>query len=208
VVVAALSMMRDSEIREISRGGLVDEFFGAPAVVSRKRKQDPGRPLEHWWITEPVARAIVVAEELALHPELVFADPGLPETADRFSASQKFIDHFVRHVNAHRQDTGLPEIPDDHIAPHQFRKTMSILVSNEPGAEIALGLQLKHAAVRALANRSTQGYAASDTRWARLPDSAIEVARFTRPHELYERHHAGETIGYGPGAEKPAPTDA
>jgi hypothetical protein len=85
---------------------------------------------------------------------------------------------------------------------------MSILVSNEPGAEIALGLQLKHAAVRALANRSTQGYAASDTRWARLPDSAIEVARFTRPHELYERHHAGETIGYGPGAKKPAPTDA
>jgi hypothetical protein len=206
IFVAAMSMMRDSEIREISRGGLVDEFFGAPAVVSRKRKQDPGRPLEHWWITEPVARAVVVAEELALHPELVFADPGLPETADRFSASQKFIDHFVRHVNAHRQDTGLPEIPDDHIAPHQFRKTMSMLVSNEPGAEIALGLQLKHAAVRALANRSTQGYAASDTRWARLLDTAIEHARFTRLHELYERHHAGETIGYGPGAENLANT--
>ncbi|WP_330259895.1 hypothetical protein OG586_28485 [Streptomyces murinus] len=82
----------------------------------------------------------------------------------------KFIDRFVRHVNAHGQDTGLPEIPDDHIAPHQFRQTIPMLVGNEPGAEITLGLQLKHVEVRVLANRSTQGCAASDTRWTCLPD--------------------------------------
>lgn len=202
IFVAALSMMRDSEIREVAKGGLEPEYFGAPAVVSRKRKQDPGRPLEHWWITEPVARAIVVAEELALHPELIFADAGLPATAHQHSTSQVLINGFIRHVNARRQHTGLAEIPDDHVSPHQFRKTMSMLVATEPGAEIALGLQLKHVAARALANRSTQGYAASDSRWARLLDTAIDDARFSRLHELYEQHHAGQRIGYGPGADK------
>jgi hypothetical protein len=46
----------------------------------------------------------------------------------------------------------------------------------------------------------------SDSRWARLLDTAIEYARFTRLHELYERHHAGGIIGYGPGTEKFADT--
>lgn len=83
---------------------------------------------------------------------------------------------------------------------------MSMLVGTEPGAEIALGLQLKHAATRALANRSTQGYAATDSSWAGLLDTAIEDARFMRLRDLYDQHHAGETIGYGPGAEKLADT--
>ncbi|MET9079001.1 integrase [Streptomyces sp. NPDC004232] len=207
VLVAATSMMRDSEIREIVRGSVVTEFYGAPAVVSRKRKQDPGRPLEHWWIIEPVARAILVAEELSAHPELVFADPGLPGSMTRansyvHSASRKLIEKFIKHVNEHTDRTGLDEIPAGRVAPHMFRKTMSMLVGTEPGSEIALGLQLKHAATRALANRSTQGYAASDANWARLLDTAIEDARFMRLRELYDQHQAGQTIGYGPGADR------
>ncbi|WP_329142874.1 integrase [Streptomyces sp. NBC_01456] len=207
ILVAATSMMRDSEIREIVRGSVVTEFYGAPAVVSRKRKQDPGRPLEHWWIIEPVARAILVAEELSAHPELVFADPGLPGSttqANRYehSISRKLIEKFIEHVNEHTDRTGLDEIPADRVAPHMFRKTMSMLVGTEPGSEIALGLQLKHAATRALANRSTQGYAASDANWARLLDTAIEDARFIRLRDLYDQHHAGRTIGYGPGADR------
>ncbi|MEU9286230.1 hypothetical protein AB0D57_16285 [Streptomyces sp. NPDC048275] len=194
-------------IREVVRGSVVAEFYGAPALVSRKRKQDPGRPMEHWWIIEPVARAILVAEELSAHPELVFADPGLPSSttqANRYehSISRKLIEKFIEHVNEHTDRTGLDDIPADRIAPHMFRKTMSILVGTEPGAEIALGLQLKHAATRALANRSTQGYAASDSNWARLLDTAIEDARFMRLRDLYDQHHAGQTIGYGPGADR------
>ncbi|MEU1375939.1 hypothetical protein ABZ442_20095 [Streptomyces triculaminicus] len=81
-----------------------------------------------------------------------------------------------------------------------------MLVATQPCAEIALGLQLRHATTRALANRSTQGYAASDANWSRLLDTAIETARFTRLRDLYDQHHAGETIGYGPGADKIAAT--
>ncbi|MFG3000290.1 integrase [Streptomyces sp. NPDC048340] len=207
IFVAALSMMRDSEIREVVRGSVVAEFYGAPAVVSRKRKQDPGRPIEHWWVIEPVARAILVAEQLSAHPELVFADPGLPGSATRVnsyehSISRKLIEKFIDHINETADRTGLDKIPADKVAPHMFRKTMSMLVATEPGAEIALGLQLKHAATRALANRSTQGYGASDANWARLLDTAIEDARFMRLRDLYDQHHEGAVIGYGPGADR------
>ncbi|MGW3060695.1 integrase [Streptomyces goshikiensis] len=207
IFVAALSMMRDSEIREVVRGSVVAEFYGAPAVVSRKRKQDPGRPMEHWWVIEPVARAILVAEQLSAHPELVFADPGLPGSMSRgnsyeHSISRKLIEKFIEHVNATADRTGLEKIPVGKVAPHMFRKTMSMLVATEPGAEIALGLQLKHAATRALANRSTQGYGASDANWARLLDTAIEDARFMRLRDLYDQHHEGVVIGYGPGADR------
>jgi hypothetical protein len=208
VLVAATSMMRDSEIREIVRGSLVAEYYGAPAVTSRKRKLDPGRPVEHWWITQPVAQAIVVAEELSRHPELVFADPGLPpglsECGKNYehSISRLLIKAFIEYVNAHAQDTGLAPIPAEKVAPHQFRKTMAMLVGTQPGSEIALGLQLKHAATRALANRSTQSYAATDSSWAGMLDTSIESARFQRLCDMYDQHKAGQVIGYGPGAER------
>ncbi|MFZ3492336.1 hypothetical protein ACODT5_03685 [Streptomyces sp. 5.8] len=205
VFLAAMSMMRDSEIREITRGSVV-EHYGAPAVVSRKRKLDPGRPLEHWWIIEPAARAIVTAEELSQHPELVFADPGIGGSSDlkshEFSVSRDWIRRFIRHVNENCEHTGLVAIPAGKATPHMFRKTMAMLVGTEPGAEIALGIQLKHAATRALANRTTQSYAGTDIAWAEHLDTAVDEARFRRLSDLYDRHHNGQTIGYGPGAER------
>ena len=82
-----------------------------------------------------------------------------------------------------------------------FRRTMAMLTDQFPGSEIAVGIQLKHIASRALANRSTQGYANADTSWAAHLDSAIEAARFRRLEDLYQRHKSGEPIGYGPGAD-------
>jgi hypothetical protein len=71
-----------------------------------------------------------------------------------------------------------------------------------PGSEIALGTQLKHIASRALANRSTQGYANADNSWADHLESAIDAARFRRIEDLYHAHKAGQAIGYGPGADR------
>jgi hypothetical protein len=45
-----------------------------------------------------------------------------------------------------------------HTASAGRRRTMAMLTDQFPGSEIALGIQLKHIASRALANRSTQGY--------------------------------------------------
>ena len=63
---------------------------------------------------------------------------------------------------------------------------------------------VKHIATRALANRSTEGYAATDTAWADHLDTAIEAARFRRLEDLYRTHKTGGTLGYGPAAERMA----
>ncbi|MCQ4081954.1 integrase [Streptomyces sp. RB6PN25] len=206
VMVAALSMMRDSEIREITRGSVV-EHYGASAVASMKRKHDPNQPREHWWIIEPVAEAIAVAEAISRHVDLVFSsDVGggvngeSVDTEAGFKSGQ-MVSRFIERINDRSEFTGLT-IPEGHVAPHMFRKTMAMLTATEPSAEIALGLQLKHAATRALANRSTQGYMATDTTWAKLLDSAVDDIRFTRLREFYDDYHSGKAIGFGPGAER------
>ncbi|MFJ5882617.1 integrase [Kitasatospora cineracea] len=209
IFIAALSMMRDNEVREITRGSVV-EHYGAPAVASRKRKLDPDQPVAHWWITEPVAEAIAVAEQISWHPVLIFSsasqawDTGVPGRGEGFDSGDALKD-FIAYVNRGTAHHGL-HIPKGRVTPHMFRKTMSMLTAEQPGGEIALGIQLKHVAVRALANRTTDGYGAADTNWAKLLDKAIENAHFTRLSEFYDAHHAGQSIGFGPGAANLAAT--
>jgi integrase len=158
VLVVGLSMMRDSEIHEIGPGSLV-EHYGTPAIASTKYKRDPNQPTKHWWITEPVAEAIAVAEQLSTEPDRIFTPLRRPD-AD-VARSHQMIDAFIAHVNATRKMTGLDEIPSGRAWPHMFRRTMAMLTDQFAGSEIALGIQLKHIATRAL-------------------DTAIEAARFRR----------------------------
>lgn len=204
--VAALSMMRDSELREITRGSVV-EHYGAPAVASTKRKLDEDLPRERWWITEPVAEAIAVAEQLSWHPKLIFVGAdgaGLEEGEDLPDSpwfySGSALKSFVNRVNRYTADHGL-HIPPGKMAMHMFRKTMSMLTATEPGGEIALGIQLKHVAVRALANRTTEGYGAVDANWAKLLDTSLDQVRFNKLSEFYDTYRAGGVVGFGPGAE-------
>ncbi|MDR7277603.1 hypothetical protein [Catenuloplanes atrovinosus] len=157
------------------------------------------------------ARCWLTARSARPHPDLVFGN--VNDRAGRLAhqprtsgfSSGAIVNSFITHVNATSTSTGLL-IPAGHIAPHMFRKTMATLAGTEPSSEIALGIPLKHVAVRALANRSTPGYAATDTSWAALLDTALDHARFTHLHELYDNHHTGPTIGSGPAAERLAST--
>lgn len=198
-LVAALSMMRDSEIHEIRRGALV-EHYSAPAIASTLEKGHAGRPTKHWWVTEPAAEAVIVAEAVSIHEERVFAPlrQGAAQTVD----SAAMIDCFIAVVNEDRTFTGLAQIPAGRVRPHMFRKTMAMLTDQFPGSEIALGIQLKHVATRALANRSTLSYAAADVAWADELQSALDAGRFRRFKDLFSLHKAGRPIGYGPGAER------
>ena len=200
IFVAALSMMRDSEIRQITHGSVV-EHYGAPAVTSTKRKHDPDLPTRHWWIIEPAAKALFIASQLSLHPELAFGRVRVGNYDEIFS-SQYAIDSFIRRVNTYRRYSGLPAIPAGKITPHMFRRTMAMLTRDHPGSEIALGIQLKHVATRALANRSTQGYAGSAPAWARHLDDALASTHFQHLRDLYDTHRRGKTIGYGPAADR------
>ena len=190
-------------IHEITRGSVVD-YFGTPAIRSMKGKHDPNLPIKHWWITAPVAEAVVVAEQLSSRHDRLF--PPLHRQHAAVARSDQMLDAFTAHVNSTNGRTGLQKIPPGNIRPHMFRRTMAMLTDQFPGSEIAVGIQLKHIASRALANRSTQGYANADSSWAAHLDSAIEAARFRRLEDLYRTHKSGTPIGYGPGAAQMAQT--
>ncbi|MDX3577713.1 MULTISPECIES: integrase [Streptomyces] len=200
VLVVGLSMMRDSEIHEILRDPVV-EHYNTPAISSSKIKGTTARPGKHWWIAEPLAEALAVAEAVSRHSERVFA-PVHASKQDGTLDGVKLLASFVQFVNANRVWTGLDEIPASYIRPHMFRKTMAMLTDQFPGSEIATGIQLKHLATRALANASTRGYAASDGQWAKYLGDALDNVKFRKIKDLYERHTAGGQIGFGPGAER------
>ncbi|MDH6128826.1 hypothetical protein [Kitasatospora sp. GP82] len=200
VFVAALTAMRDSEIQEITRGS-VTQHYGAPAVESRKIKRDPSRPRTYWWIIAPVAQAIAVAEQVTWHESRVFTSvtAGLGVNGGGFAADMD-IDDFIATVNANRDRTGLEEIPAGLVRPHMFRRTMSVLAAQEPDGEIALGLQLKHAARRALSNRLTLSYGKADTKWAKEFDTQMERAAAKKLVALLQARRSGQTVAVGPGA--------
>lgn len=209
VFIVALSMMRDSEVQEIQRDA-VTTHYGAPSVISRKTKHDPATPESRWWIIEPVAEAIAVAERLSGHPTHLFASLRHPVALSARSRANgdpginaaKAIDTFISHVNTHQHSTGLRPIPASRVRPHMFRRTMAILAGAEPDAEIALGLQLKHAARRALANRTTPGYYSADENWVAEFDTQLETAAARKLVDLLRRRSNGDTIAVGPGAAR------
>ncbi|MFJ2580486.1 hypothetical protein [Kitasatospora aureofaciens] len=167
-------------VQEILKGSVV-EHFGAPVVVSTEIKGEEDFPRKHWWITEPVARALALAEAISSHPERLFTGiAGEVRNAERFTANEG-IKAFVKHVNARTDVNGLEPIPSERVAPHMFRRTMAMLTDQFSGCEIALGIQLKHVASRALTNRTTQGYAASAASWAEHLDAADRSRPVPRP---------------------------
>jgi hypothetical protein len=199
-LVVGLSMMRDSEVHEILRDPVV-EHYSTPAIASTKIKGSPARPGKHWWIAEPLVEALEVAGAVSRHSERVFA-PVHASKQDGTIVGARMLASFVAFVNKNRAWTGLDEIPATYIRPHMFRKTMAMLTDQFPNSEIATGIQLKHLATRALANATTRSYAASDDSWAKYLEDALDNVKFRKIKDLYERHTAGEEIGFGPGAER------
>lgn len=83
-----------------------------------------------------------------------------------------------------------------------FRHTMSITAAQEPDGEIALGLQLEHAARRAMANRTTLAYGKPDAKWVKEFDNQLQVAAAKKMVSLLQARRAGQTIAVGPGAAR------
>jgi hypothetical protein len=147
-----------------------------------------------------------VLEQLSWHPTHLFATIAVPIPSNtppsgRIGiAADDAIDAFITHINTHRRQTGLTAIPPAPIRPHQLRKTMSVICAQEPDGEIALGIQLKHAARRALANRTTRGYGQPDAAWANEFDTQLEQAAAGQLAALLHDRATGQTVAVGPGA--------
>ncbi|MDV9168640.1 hypothetical protein R6V09_00590 [Streptomyces sp. W16] len=205
--VAALSMMRDSEIQEIRRGALT-VHYGSPAVRSHKRKSEPAPIAEKWWIIDPVATALTVMERLSQHPTHLFTTLTHPGAFGRGASGRRgvkapdVIDAFIAHINFRHTYTGLQPIPEARVRPHQFRKTMSVICAQEPDGEIALGIQLKHAARRILANPTTHSYAAPDGTWMREFDDRLATAAAAKLTNLLTARTAGHPVAVGPAAPR------
>lgn len=198
VFCAALTMMRDSELLSIKKGALTT-FYGAPAVRSQLRKGRQGKHTRNWWIIEPVAQAIAVAEQLA-HGEDVFAsvrrNPG-----ERFDRNDE-LKRFISQLNALGPDSGLEPIPDFRLSPHMFRRTMAVITAQQPDGEIALGLQLKHAARRAVANGTTSGYASETPEWAAEFEHELQEAVASRLVGMWSTRSTDEIQLAGAGAQR------
>ena len=182
IVIAALTMMRDSEVQELRRGRLTTDH-GIPAIRSVKVKGEQHRPERTWWINETVADAIAVLERLNPDGDYLFASIRARDRKDSrpgdgtdggetdedaamggFQAGTA-ITAFIRHVNQNSPRTGLPPIPSEHVSPHMLRRTMAMLAAQEPHGEIAAGIQLGHTFRRAMAGALTGGYTAEHKRW-------------------------------------------
>ncbi|MFC9740527.1 hypothetical protein ACFVKC_21705 [Streptomyces noursei] len=206
VFITALSAMRDSEVQEIRRGALT-QHYGAPAIASTLVKGRVNKPREHWWIIEPVAQAVALAERLSRHETHIFASLASPARANGLDGSKGFtphmdIDVFIQHVNDTAAQTGLEPIPDALVRPHMFRKTMSVITRQEPDGEIANGLQLKHAARRALANAVTAAYGQADKQWAKEFNTELETAAAERLVAMLRTRRRGQMVAIGPGSTR------
>ena len=201
IFVGIMTMMRDSEIQSISSGS-TRTHYGAPAVESTLHKHQPGagKP-ELWWVSEPVIEALRIAEEVALNPGRLFGSVrnGTEREMTGFDNHEQ-IHGFVAWVNANIDRTGLAPIPTTPIAPHMFRRTMAVITANEPDGEIALGITLKHNAVRALANATTSGYGAPTPEWATEFDHQGKEAAAGEVVADWARHAQGDKSIRGPGA--------
>jgi hypothetical protein len=200
----ALSAMRDGEWQEVRKGALI-EHYGAPAVRSSLHKGPSNKGQDAcWWIIEPVAKAIRIAEQLTWHDEYVWAS-GRHGNGQRSRIGVDpycLIDSFIREVNTNRVQTGLAEIPAGRVRPHMFRRTFAVIAAHEPGGEIALGIMLKHAARRAVSNAVTGGYYANDPAWAKEFDDEHLDAAVDHLVELSIQRRCGQPVAIGPGADR------
>ncbi|ALJ20582.1 hypothetical protein [Microbacterium sp. No. 7] len=203
VFCAALTMMRDSELLSIKKGALTTSY-GAPAVTSQLRKGRRGTQRRNWWIIEPVAQAIVVAEKLALGDDVfgsVRREHRAQDGAGRFDRHSE-LKQFISQLNGQDLDAGLDMIPAFHLAPHMFRRTMAVITAQQPDGEIALGIQLKHAARRAVANGTTSGYASETPEWAAEFEHELQEAVASRLVGAWSSHRDHEMKLAGAGAQR------
>jgi hypothetical protein len=159
VVIAALSGMRHSELKELEVGcarreeitsGL-DRHF----LTSRLIKGQPiGGTRDEWVVVQEAFHAAQVAEQLLETPDGADAPKGtaLFDPFD-FSSRMRDLQDWVNGPAGQR--LGLAPIPECQVTMRMLRRTLAIELAYRPGGLLATKIQLKHISVA-----TTEGYAA------------------------------------------------
>jgi hypothetical protein len=152
IVLLALSGMRDSECQDIRRDSL-HQHYGTQALRTHRLKHRFGAEPVSWWVSDEAVAAYRVLEQISDHPTHVIAS--LTTVGDRRRAGAKMtFDRFAAHVNANRNQTGLPEIPAMvQFSPQVLRETFAYYLgrSHELG-DIITGFQFGHTRATVTAN--------------------------------------------------------
>ena len=198
VLLCALTAMRDSEIQEISAdaAGTCD---GMPALRSIQRKgRDPDAPLDRWWLAPaPVIQTVNLLAEISFDPDMVFsrsANKG-PYTPN------KGIARFVEFVNAEPDKRvgrggaifGASIDPRTTLNQQTLRRSFAVYAARYPDAELGLGIQLGHAALRMTAGY----YLDSQEQASRLFDTDRRIA----VNDVVRQLIHGQLPSAGPGAK-------
>lgn len=172
IFIAAMTMMRDSEIQDIRRNPIT-MFFGVPAIKSNIYKGRSATTPAHWWIVDEVQTAIGVLESLSTHPDFLFARfvDGYHETDEPGINASREIEFFLQHVSVTGMRSGLAPVPrGPAISPRTLRRTTACMSRELGGNEIAVSQQLKHVISYGYSN-VTAGYMAPDPAWASFLDT-------------------------------------
>lgn len=168
ILCSYLTGMRDGEVQAMLPGCLrrshsadgMTERLAIRSLVTKGR--DAGAEQAEWITIAPAARAIMVAEKLALRhrPEdLANGSIGIWAVLHRASAKDRGLPHIVRRINEFRNHLDLQFGADDSPAiplidgrpwvfnTRQFRRTVAWHIANRPFGVIAGKLQYKHASV-------------------------------------------------------------
>lgn len=200
IFISALTTMRASEVLSLKKDCLTT-YMGAPALrsVTLKHRAATGE-VSYWWITEPVVKAVMLAQRLSNGGELLFQ----PVKGTNYSSFRydNDIRSFVKYVNSVSQERGLSPITDSRIRMHRLRRTMAVVTAAQPDGEIALGITLKHSATRALANSVTSGYGAPTKAWVEELGIERDMVAASELVSAWSRHDSGKLEILGPGQKR------
>jgi hypothetical protein len=160
-ILASLTGMRDGELQALTRKSSTVRD-GLPALDSREFKgyRSPEGFERSWWAPAAVMRSVDVLKRLSIHPVHLFARDEL--NAGDYEASRDIprLISFVNDDPSSRPGRGSglgldPIVLDQDAAVNAttLRRSLSVYCSTKPEAEMGLGIQLGHAAIR-----TTTGY--------------------------------------------------
>ncbi|WEX90865.1 hypothetical protein PZN02_004436 [Sinorhizobium garamanticum] len=215
IVCAYLTGMRDSELQAMQPGCLqrkrsVDGMIERLAIRSTvyKGREEQGTP-EEWVTIAPVARAIEVAERLALRHRPQRKHDGIWIALHRATVSDRGIPDVVDRINRYRQyldkQFGTKDEPAIPLVEgrswvfntRQFRRTVAWYIANRPFGVVAGKIQYKHASVAMF-----DGYAGSSTSGFRQEvEQEHCLGQLDDIVEHYEATRRGERLA-GPGASR------
>jgi hypothetical protein len=195
LLLAALTGMRDSEVQSLTRDAITTSE-GLPALRAIQVKGTGGTlgRQRDWWAPRPVFRVIDVLTALSPHPRLLFATSAKEHSPYKPHNDIRRFVHLVDSDPATRicrgPGLGLNPIRPGRYALNQsvMRRSFAVYASRYPAAELGLGIQLGHAALR-----MTAGY---------CTDSQQQVARLfdTERRQLARQQVAQITRGAAPAA--------